>query len=98
MLKTEQVVNKIIEALEDNKAHRIVKIDLRKIENCFCSFFVICHGTSNTHVASLTDFVYDEVNEKVGEKPLHVEGEQQAQWVVLDYGNVIVHIFLEFKL
>ena len=48
MLKTEQVVNKIIEALEDNKAHRIVKIDLRKIENCFCSFFVICHGTSGT--------------------------------------------------
>ena len=45
MLKTEQVVNKIIEALEDNKAHRIVKIDLRKIENCFCSFFVICPGT-----------------------------------------------------
>ena len=47
----------------------------------------------HTHVASLTDFVYDEGNEKVGEKPLHVEGEQQAQWVVLDYGNVIVHIF-----
>lgn len=69
MLKTEQVVNKIIEALEDNKAHRIVKIDLRKIENCFCSFFVICHGTSNTHVTSLTDSVYDEANEKLGEKP-----------------------------
>ena len=93
MLKTEQVVNKIIEALEDNKAHRIVKIDLRKIENCFCSFFVICHGTSNTHVASLSDYVHDEVNEYTGEKPLHVEGEQQAQWVVLDYGNVVVHIF-----
>ena len=56
MLKTEQVVNKIIEALEDNKAHRIVKIDLRKIENCFCSFFVICHGTSGTHIAGLTDY------------------------------------------
>ena len=67
MLKTEQVVNKIIEALEDNKAHRIVKIDLRKIENCFCSFFVICHGTSGTHIAGLTDAVEEKVREDLDE-------------------------------
>ena len=85
MLKTEQVVNKIIEALEDNKAHRIVKIDLRKIENCFCSFFVICHGTSGTHIAGLTD--------AVEEKPFHIEGLNAAQWVVVDYGDIVVHIF-----
>ena len=83
MSGAEKLVEQIIETLNKNKGVNIVKIDLRRIENCFCSFFVICHGTSNTHV----------VNEKVGEKPLHVEGEQQAQWVVLDYGNVIVHIF-----
>ena len=82
MSGAEKLVEQIIETLNKNKGVNIVKIDLRRIENC-----------SNTHVASLTDFVYDEVNEKVGEKPLHVEGEQQAQWVVLDYGNVIVHIF-----
>ena len=58
MLKTEQVVNKIIEALEDNKAHRIVKIDLRKIENCFCSFFVICHGTSGTHIMGILSYTF----------------------------------------
>ena len=83
MLKTEQVVNKIIEALEDNKAHRIVKIDLRKIENCFCSFFVICHGTSGTHIAGLTDAVEEKVR----------EGLNAAQWVVVDYGDIVVHIF-----
>ena len=93
MSGVEKLVEQIIKTLNENKAVDIVKIDLRRIENCFCSFFVICHGTSNTHVASLTDFVYDEVNEKLREKPLHVEGEQQAQWVVLDYGNVVVHIF-----
>ena len=80
MSGAEKLVEQIIKTLNENKAVDIVKIDLRRIENCFCSFFVICHGTSNTH-------------EKLGEKPLHVEGEQQAQWVVLDYGNVVVHIF-----
>ena len=64
-----KVVNKIIEALEDNKAHRIVKIDLRKIENCFCSFFVICHGTSGTHIAGLTDAVEEKVREDLDERP-----------------------------
>ena len=63
MSGAEKLVEQIIETLNKNKGVNIVKIDLRRIENCFCSFFVICHGTSNTHVASLTDFVYDEVNE-----------------------------------
>ena len=79
MLKTEQVVNKIIEALEDNKAHRIVKIDLRKIENCFCSFFVICHGTSGTHIAGLTDAVEEKVREDLDERPFHIEGLNAAK-------------------
>ena len=93
MLKTEQVVNKIIEALEDNKAHQIVKIDLRKIENCFCSFFVICHGTSGTHIAGLTDAVEEKVREDLDERPFHIEGLHTAQWVVVDYGDIVVHIF-----
>lgn len=93
MLKTEELVNKIIEALEDNKAHQIVKIDLRKIENCFCSFFVICHGTSGTHIAGLTDAVEEKVKEDLGDSPFHTEGTNTARWTVLDYGDVVVHIF-----
>ena len=57
MSGVEKLVEQIIETLNENKAVDIVKIDLRRIENCFCSFFVICHGTSNTHVTSLTDSV-----------------------------------------
>ena len=94
MLKTEQVVNKIIEALEDNKAHRIVKIDLRKIENCFCSFFVICHGTSGTHIAGLTDAVEEKVREDLDERPFHIEGLNAAQWVVVDMG-ILSYTFLK---
>ncbi len=93
MLKTVQIVEKVVEALEDTKAHRIVKIDLRKIENCFCSFFVICHGTSSTHIAGLTDAVEEKVREDLNERPFHVEGLNGSQWVVLDYGDVVVHIF-----
>lgn len=93
MLKTEKVVHKVIEALEDNKAHKIVKIDLRKIENCFCSFFVICHGTSGTHIAGLADAVEEKVREELDERPFHIEGLNTARWVVLDYGDVVVHIF-----
>ncbi len=93
MLETEDIVGKVIEALEDNKAHEIVKIDLRKIENCFCSFFVICHGTSGTHIASLADAVEEKVKEDLHESPFHIEGMNAAQWVIVDYGDVVVHVF-----
>ncbi len=93
MLKTEDIVDKVIEALEENKAHEIVKIDLRKIENCFCDFFVICHGTSSTHIAGLTDAVEEKVKQELNESPFHIEGVNAARWTVLDYGDVVVHIF-----
>lgn len=93
MTGAEKLVKQIIKALDERKGVDIVKIDLRKIENCFCSFFVICHGTSNTHVSSLADNVYEVVNREPGEKPLHTEGADQAQWILMDYGNVVVHLF-----
>lgn len=93
MLKTEEIVDKVIEALEDSKAHEIIKIDLRKIENCFCSFFVICHGTSGTHIAGLSDAVEDKLKKDLNETPFHIEGLHASRWVVLDYGDVVVHIF-----
>lgn len=93
MLKTEEIVDKVVEALEDSKAHQIIKIDLRKIENCFCSFFVICHGTSGTHIAGLTDAVEEKVKKELGETPFHIEGLHSSCWTVLDYGDVVVHIF-----
>ncbi|WP_251619821.1 ribosome silencing factor [Odoribacter lunatus] len=87
-----QAVEKITEALQDNKGHQIISIDLRKITNRFCDFFVICHGTSSTHVASLADSVEEKL-EEINEKPLHIEGKESAQWIIIDYGNIVVHIF-----
>ena len=93
MYKTEDIVDKVIEALEDCKAKSIVKIDLRKIENCFCSFFVICHGTSGTHIAAMTDSVEEKVKAELHEDPYQRDGITDSRWAVLDYGDVVVHIF-----
>ena len=93
MTEAEKITKHIINVLDDNKGVDIVEIDLRKIENCFCHFFVLCHGTSGSHVSSLADHVHDKVNQEINEKPLHTEGREQALWILLDYGNVVVHIF-----
>lgn len=93
MSGAEKLVEQIIKTLNKNKGVDIVKIDLRRIENCFCSFFVICHGTSGTHIAGLTDAVEEKVREDLDERPFHIEGLNAAQWVVVDYGDIVVHIF-----
>lgn len=93
MLKTDELTDKIIETLQDNKAHKIVKIDLRNIENCFCSVFVICHGTSGTHIAGMSEAVEENVKQTLGDTPFHMENSNTTGWTVLDYGDVIVHIF-----
>ncbi|MGQ1908676.1 ribosome silencing factor [Marinifilum sp. RC60d5] len=91
--KSEELVEAIIEGLQENKAEDIVKIDLRNIDSSVCKYFVICNGTSSTHVAGLTDSVEDYVREQINEKVWKKEGLQNAQWILLDYADVVVHIF-----
>lgn len=85
----------ITKGIFDKKGHDVLKIDLRKLENRIADYFVICHGTSTTQVDSICDSVEDTVRDIAGEKPFHVEGLDNCFWVLLDYGNVVVHIFLE---
>ena len=89
----EKLVDTIIEALKDLKAVDIVSVDLKNVSGAVCKYFVICNGTSNTHVSALADNVEDETLEKLNEKVWRVEGKQNAQWVLLDYANVVVHVF-----
>ncbi|MBN2863079.1 MAG: ribosome silencing factor [Bacteroidales bacterium] len=84
-----------VEGIHIKKGFDVLKIDLRKFENRIADFFVICHGTSVTQVDSICDSVEDTVRQNSGEKPLHTEGRENCFWVLLDYGNVVVHIFLE---
>ncbi len=91
--QTKELVQAIIEGLQETKAEDIVKIDLRNIDGAVCKYFIVCNGTSNTHVNALADstedYVYEQINEKVWKK----EGIQNAQWILLDYADVVVHIF-----
>jgi ribosome-associated protein len=85
----------VIKGIFEKKGQNVLKIDLRKLDTRIADYFVICHAPSSTQVSALCDAVDDTVRIETGEKPLHVEGLENSFWVLLDYGNVIVHIFLE---
>ena len=94
MTETEILVSKIVEALQDKKGRDIITMNLTEIQGSICQYFVICEGGSPTQVSALSDSVWDKVFKDLKEKPLGVVGTQEAQWIAMDYGTVIVHIFL----
>ncbi len=87
------LVNSIIEGIQDKKGLGIVVLDMKGIDSAIADYFIICEGNSSTHVDSIADSVEDKVREQLSEKPLHDEGRQNAIWILLDYHNVIVHVF-----
>ena len=87
------MVTTVIEALEELKAVDIIIMDLRDIHEASADFFIICNGTSSTHISGLADRVQKNVWEKLGDRPFHVEGKQGRHWLLIDYFNVVIHIF-----
>jgi ribosome-associated protein len=92
---TELLLEAILKGIFEKKGQDVLKIDLRNLENRITDFFIICHGSSGNQVDSLSDSVEGIVRKEAGENPLHIEGLENCFWVLLDYGNVVVHIFLE---
>jgi ribosome-associated protein len=92
-ITTDALLSNIIEGIRKVKGKEIVNIDLENLENRICRYFVICHGDSNTHVNAIADSVDRETKEKTGWSSLHKEGHENAQWVLMDYGSVVVHVF-----
>jgi ribosome-associated protein len=92
-LNTKEIVNAAIEGIHKKKGKDPVSLDLTEIENSVCKYFIICHGDSNTQVEALAESVLDEVRKETGEKAWHKEGLGNATWVLLDYSDVVVHIF-----
>ena len=90
-----KILEAITEGLAELKAQEAVEIDLRKLQNVFADYFVIAHGTSHTHVSAIAESVERLVLQKCKMKPSHVEGLRNSQWVLLDFTDVVVHIFDE---
>jgi ribosome-associated protein len=93
LLDSKVLMDKIVEILEEKKAKDISIINIEEI-SILTDFFVVCNGTSTTHIRSLADELEVKLDE-VGHKYLHKEGYNSARWILLDYGEVVVHIFHE---
>lgn len=97
MAKTEtnndQLIAQIIKGIEEVKGNNIDILDLREIDNTVCDYFVICSGTSNTQVNAIVNSVQKIVSKSLKDKPWHVEGSDNAEWVLMDYVSVVVHVF-----
>ena len=90
---TDLRIAEIIKGMEEIKAQDIQILDLREIENTVCDYFIICTGTSNTQVNAIVNSVQKTVSKSLHEKPWHIEGSDNAEWVLMDFVHVVVHVF-----
>lgn len=94
---SEILTGSVIEGMQEKKGQEIVSIDIRNFKSAVADFFVICHAESRPHVEAIADSVEETVFKNSGELPAHVEGKENAEWILLDYSNVVVHIFRKEK-
>ncbi len=88
------LVNTVVEGMRDNKAHNITILDLRGVDGATADYYVIAEGSSNTQVESIAESVVDRVREDLDDRPIHYEGRGNASWILIDYHDVMVHVFL----
>jgi ribosome-associated protein len=93
MTENEQIVSKIVEGIQEKKGKEIVIVNLTKLKEAPCSYFVICEGDSHVHVNSVAMSVKDWVREKANVKPYAADGFENSEWIAMDYGQIIVHVF-----
>ena len=92
-VNTDDLISVIIKGIDDVKGDDIQLLDLRCIENTVCDYFIICSGNSNTQVNAITGSVQKLVSKELKDKPWHVEGQNNSEWILMDYVNVVVHVF-----
>jgi ribosome-associated protein len=92
--QTTSLLDAVVEGMRDKKAKNIMILNLSSIENRVTDYFVICDADSNIHVNSIADSVEDMVEKLTAEKAYHTEGHQNGEWILLDYINVVAHVFL----
>lgn len=93
-IETKEVINRIVEGIQEKKGKGIVVVDMLGLGNSVCDYFVICQGNSPNQVSAITDSIADMVREQCGKKPYAIDGLRNSQWVAMDYGDILVHVFL----
>ena len=96
-ISSDELAETIIQGIQERKGEEIVKIDLKDVDGAVTDHFIICQANSTTQVVAIKDSIEEFVRKNVGEKPWHVEGTANAEWVLLDYVDVVAHIFLPEK-
>ena len=94
MKENKQLLESIISGIQEKKGKNIITIDLRGIPGVICDYFVICEGNTPPQVAAIAESVEHIVKTNIQESPIRVQGQQLAEWIGIDYGDIIVHIFL----
>lgn len=92
-LTSEILADAVIEGIREKKGFDIAVLDLRGLSHAVCDHFIICCGNSSTQVAALANSIEDLVRKKTGESPWHVEGTANSEWILIDFVNVVVHVF-----
>lgn len=87
--------NIVVEAIKEKKGKEIVVLDLNNLQQSIADYFVICHAESNTQVDAIANNVERQARTEIQEHIIHKEGTDNSQWILLDYGNVVVHVFQE---
>lgn len=94
LTKNAKLFKAIIHAIQEKKGSNILSLDLRKIPEAVTDFFIVCEAGSTTQVRAIADFIEDHVRDVTKEAPYRHEGRQTAQWVIVDYVNVVIHVML----
>ena len=92
-VSTDELIATILKGIDEVKGDNVQLLDLREIENTVCDYFIVCSGNSNTQVNAISGSVQKLVSKELKDKPWHIEGQGNAEWILMDYVNVVVHIF-----
>ncbi|MFA6403796.1 MAG: ribosome silencing factor [Salinivirgaceae bacterium] len=93
--ETTNLKNTVVEAIKEKKGKEIIVLGLTELQQSVADFFVICHGDSNTQVDAIASNIERQARTELKEHVIHKEGTENSQWVLLDYGDVVVHVFQE---
>ncbi|MCF6214426.1 MAG: ribosome silencing factor [Flavobacteriaceae bacterium] len=89
----DKLISLAIKGIEEVKGENIKILDLRSLDNTVCDYFIICDGNSNTQVNAIASSIQKTVSKSLKEKPWHTEGKNVAKWILMDYVNVVIHVF-----